>query len=444
LALVCIVAVQAQHFAIRHYGAPEGLTSLGVQVLLRDRDGFLWAGTQNGLYYFTGRTFAEHRVNGGPAAHDYIHALHQAPDGAIWIGTRTETVRMDKWLPRSIPLEGAVSTGAQPFTSTPAGVVYIATNSGLAEWRDGTMNWRRRNGPVYSVYFDLADSSIWFSEGGKLLRLRGASVDAFGVEAGVPESNWESITRTHDGAIWARPNQHLRRFDAKLGRFADPYPGWRFDSFRYGRVVAHSRGYVLLGTRDGFAECDAAMKAVPLCRVFGQREGLMAEAADLVEDHDSLWIASIGAGVQRQYGRGVWENFDQSEGLDYTSVWGIAPESSKLIWVGTRGGLYRGGANRWTMGVSPGASDWVRRCSHVAARAGWRTVARVFAERFGALSSVDPRVRAELGRPSGGPHQEYRHRPARSGLVRRGAKRIVPDGRGRASGNQRATAGRPA
>ena len=68
----------------------------------------------------------------------------------------------------------------------------------------------------------------------------------------------------------------------------------------------------------------------------------MAEASDLVEDHDSLWIASIGAGVQRQYGRGIWENFDQSEGLDYTSVWGIEPESNNLIWVGTRGGLYRG------------------------------------------------------------------------------------------------------
>ncbi|MBM3752765.1 MAG: response regulator [Acidobacteria bacterium] len=343
LALVCIVAGQSQHFAIRHYGAPEGLTSLGVQVLLRDRDGFLWAGTQNGLYYFNGRTFAEHRIDGEPAARDYIHALHQAPDGAIWIGTRTETIRMHKWLPRTVLLEGAVSTGAQPFASTPEGVVYIASNSGLAEWRGGTVKWLRRNGPVYSVYYDLADGGIWIGEGGKLLRLRGAAVDAFGVEAGVPKTNWESITRTHDGAIWARSNQHLRRFDAKLGRFADPYPGWRFDSFRYGRVVAHSHGNVLLGTRDGFAECDAAMKAVPLCRVYGQREGLMAEAADLVEDRDSLWIASIGADVQRQYGRGLWENFDQSEGLDYTGIWGIAPESSKLIWVGTRGGLYRGG-----------------------------------------------------------------------------------------------------
>ncbi len=249
---------------------------------------------------------------------------------------------MDKWLPRPIDLGGAVPTGAQPFASTHGGAVYAATNSGLAEWREGRVKWLRRNGPVHSVFSDLADGSIWFGEGERLLRLRGETVQSFGEESGVPASNWESITRTHDGAIWVRSNQHLRRFDAKLERFADPYPGWRFDSFRYGRVVAHSRGHILLGTRDGFAECDAAMKAAPMCRVYGRREGLMAEAADLVEDHDSLWIASIGAGVQRQFGRGVWENFDQSEGLDYTSVWGIAPESSALVWVGTRGGLYRG------------------------------------------------------------------------------------------------------
>jgi signal transduction histidine kinase/CheY-like chemotaxis protein/ligand-binding sensor domain-containing protein len=252
---------------------------------------------------------------------------------------------MDKWVPLSIDLGGAVLTGAQPFASTSGGAVYAATNRGLAEWREGTVKWLRRNGPVHSVFSDLADGSLWFGEGERLLRLRGERVESYGEESGIPAANWESITRTHDGAIWVRSNQHLRRFDATLARFTDPYPGWRFDSFRYGRVVAHSRGYILLGTRDGFAECDAAMKAAPVCRVYGRREGLMAEAADLVEDHDSLWIASIGAGVQRQYGRGVWENFDQSEGLDYTSIWGIAPESNQLIWVGTRGGLYRGERN---------------------------------------------------------------------------------------------------
>lgn len=37
-------------------------------MLLRDRAGFLWVGTQNGLFYLNGRSFVKHRNQGRPIA----------------------------------------------------------------------------------------------------------------------------------------------------------------------------------------------------------------------------------------------------------------------------------------------------------------------------------------------------------------------------------------
>ena len=44
----------AQRYNFKFYGEEEGLQNLAVQVVLQDRAGFLWAGTQNGLFRYDG------------------------------------------------------------------------------------------------------------------------------------------------------------------------------------------------------------------------------------------------------------------------------------------------------------------------------------------------------------------------------------------------------
>ena len=47
----------AQRYNFKFYGEDEGLKNLAVQAVLQDRAGFLWAGTQNGLYRYDGNRF---------------------------------------------------------------------------------------------------------------------------------------------------------------------------------------------------------------------------------------------------------------------------------------------------------------------------------------------------------------------------------------------------
>src|SRR5579863_9945898 len=78
----------AQRYNFKFYGEDQGLQNLAVQVVLQDRAGFLWVGTQNGLYRYDGSRFSSYGRNEGlPASR--IESLHESVDGTLWVGTRS-------------------------------------------------------------------------------------------------------------------------------------------------------------------------------------------------------------------------------------------------------------------------------------------------------------------------------------------------------------------
>jgi ligand-binding sensor domain-containing protein len=64
----------------------EGLRNLVVTVLHQDRDGFLWVGTENGLYRYDGHRFLAFSVKEGLPGTD-ITLLYETADGKLWVGT---------------------------------------------------------------------------------------------------------------------------------------------------------------------------------------------------------------------------------------------------------------------------------------------------------------------------------------------------------------------
>src|SRR6202051_3851805 len=81
-----------QRYNFKFYGEEEGLQSLAVQIVLQDRAGFLWVGTQNGLFRYDGSRFVGFgKAEGLPGAR--IESLHESIDGTLWVGTRVGLAR---------------------------------------------------------------------------------------------------------------------------------------------------------------------------------------------------------------------------------------------------------------------------------------------------------------------------------------------------------------
>ena len=72
--------------AYRRYSSSDGLPANVVNALIQDAEGFVYAGTENGLARFDGRSW--HRI-ALPVANQnsMVLKLARTDDGAIWIGT---------------------------------------------------------------------------------------------------------------------------------------------------------------------------------------------------------------------------------------------------------------------------------------------------------------------------------------------------------------------
>lgn len=374
-ALAAGLGLQAQHLAVRHYGAAEGLFSLGAQALVRDRAGFLWVGTQNGLFYFNGRAFVEHRFQSKPITRDYIDSLFEDPSGGLWIGTRSEVVRMLDFKPQTISLGARIGAkGSQPFAAAPDGKVYIATRSGLAVWSGPSqpLQWKRQGVTVDGVFYDSEHQALWWGESGKLWRQSSAGTVSFGPAEGLPESEWESFAKAPDGALWVRSSQLLRYRPAGADKFGDPFPDLAINSLRAGRLRFDDAGRILLSDRRGLVECRTPPAAA--CRVLGRQQGIWGEVSSAVEGQGSLWMAIPGVGVLRQIGRDSWENFDDRSGLESTSIWNFIADGPDRMWVATSGGLHLGRLSqrewRFTLEAKTG-KDLIRSMARTADGALW-------------------------------------------------------------------------
>jgi len=93
-------AAQAQHLPFyQHFNKQDGLSDNNVQCILRDRQGYLWAGTTYGLNRFDGYTFRQYlpdaRQPDRTVCHEIITDLEQDAAGSIWIATRNGLNRYD-------------------------------------------------------------------------------------------------------------------------------------------------------------------------------------------------------------------------------------------------------------------------------------------------------------------------------------------------------------
>ena len=133
----------AQPTAVRFQpvGAAAGLSQGFVHSLLKDQDGFLWIGTQDGLNRYDGYTFRHYFYDPADSttlSNNYIWCLLEDRQGAIWVGTfggglcryDRYTDRFETYFPKPELGQGNAKNSIRSLAESSAGI-WVGTDDGL-------------------------------------------------------------------------------------------------------------------------------------------------------------------------------------------------------------------------------------------------------------------------------------------------------------------------
>ena len=337
LLLILTSAGQAQQYSFRHYGAAEGLQNQAILSLAQDGAGYIWAGSEAGLYRYDGNRFRLMAAAEGLPCATEVHSLHVAADGALWANTCSQVLRFDGQRFHAIAGLNGMLSSTQNMANDAHGRVMVATDSGLyqvAKNADASYSAKPYLGselagtPIRGIAG--YGSQLWFGCGRRLCVEDQGRVTRFGPEEGLPDDAWDAIAITQDGSVWARSQSKLYRKPPGAALLLQENPDIASNIY-WGALTAARDGSVMIPTDKGLV-----IHREGVWRVIDQQRGLPTSmtSAVLQDREGSLWIAMIGGGVARWLGYGEWEAWTKAQGLPSDLIWSIRRDRKGALWGG--------------------------------------------------------------------------------------------------------------
>jgi signal transduction histidine kinase/ligand-binding sensor domain-containing protein/CheY-like chemotaxis protein len=369
IALTMAITAVAQEYSFQVYGPIEGLQNSVILSLAQDHAGYVWAGTEGGLYRYDGTRFRLMGQAEGLPCSTEVHGLFVASDGSLWVNTCARIFRFDGNRFVEIPGIDRLIRGAQVIANRAGGGVFITTLNGIQEvsrGADGTFTTRAHALPLVlagrPMRGILRDGDrLWFGCGQQLCMEEASRVSVFGSDHGLPEDAWDGIQISPDGSVWVRSSKSLYRRALGQPRFSQEKPDIASSGF-WGALTLGRDGSIMVPTDQGLAIHTAAGWSI-VDRDHGLRN---EDTAAVLEDREgSVWIGLAGAGLARWLGRGIWESWTTHQGLPSDIIWNIRRDRKGALWVATSLGLARidssGRTTTWTKdgGLGRGNVRWL-------------------------------------------------------------------------------------
>ena len=274
-------------------------------------------------------------------------AMAQTPDGYLWLGTefglfRTDGVRFIRWQP---PVGQQLPASPYALLVTRDGTLWIGTFAGLVSWNgDKLTRYPELGRQFVTALLEDREGTVWAAtlngEGhGQLCAIRGGVTHCYGRDGAFGSFVW-SLAEDSSGALWAGADSGLWRWN--------PGPPMRFavPGARLGDLMLSSDGRLIVGIRGGGLRQIAGgkLEAYPIRSPVSPNALLSDENVDsnkLLRDRNGgLWIGTDQRGlIHVQNGR--TDVFTETDGLSGNIIAGLLEDREGNIWVSTAGGLDR-------------------------------------------------------------------------------------------------------
>jgi diguanylate cyclase (GGDEF)-like protein len=288
-----------------------------------------------------------------------VQAMHQARDGALWVGTANGLARFDGM--RFATFESASipelsSRAIFGFMEDAGGTLWVAHSRGVARYRAGRFTPAFDSALLQSrrawAFAQAADGAVWIATENGLLRwARGDSdndagriTHHFKQADGLPTDRLRALTFDRDGTLWiATSGGGLVTY--ANNQFAVMGPANGFPHLEVRHVLADPAGGVWAATAGGglVRVNGSEIKTYTVADGLptNQLTHLARRTATRPGECDELWIGTWGSGVVRLCD-GKFTTMGSAQGLGGDQVWALHVDREGSLWTGTwNGGLSR-------------------------------------------------------------------------------------------------------
>lgn len=337
------LSLRAQHYSFDD--PSDGLGNLNVTSMAQDAAGYLWVGTENGLYRFDGLRFT--RIGSAHGLRTVaIQALYVEPGGALLVGTQDGVYYRNAagdFRELAAPPQApafALETATRFSPAGPGRVLLTDHQRGYLLQKDGVGDWHAQplataTGIVHGIAADRA-GNLWYGCGNDLCRIDHGRPVHLGTALHLPPIAWPHLLFDRGGHLWLRNGTQIIEIDPfALRSCSHPLPrGYNVTEYDALNLDAGQRIIATEGPSFGIWQRDH-------WQVMTQHQGLSRYGISaILADHDGiLWFGSIGHGLQRWIGQSLWEAYTGTEGLSNETAWSSLRDGTGRLWIATDAGL---------------------------------------------------------------------------------------------------------
>ena len=354
----------------------NGLSQNSVQAMIKDRFGFMWFGTQDGLNKYDGYTFTvfKHRENNvNSLSANNITSLCEGKDGYIWAGTRIGGLsrydqRTNSFVSFKEDRRNKASLSSNHITAVyedKAGRLWVGTEEGLNLLDKKTGKFRRfypgagrgnlSDGWIYSIYQDK-NKNLWVGtrKGLNLYNEKAGSFSHFFQDRKNPRTLSSNavtvITEDLGGHLWVGTSVGLNLYHPQDHSFT--HYNVQLDKNTISStnpincITLDKANRFWIGTETTILLFDAGKRTfLPV-----SREGNFARwvpdngVYSIFEDHHGiLWIGTASEGVYKfDKNLSFFPSYKASQSYENTNdnvVRAVAEDKKGNLYIGTDGGL---------------------------------------------------------------------------------------------------------